>query len=117
MVTIAGYLFDSCVQAATTAEQQLSDAADASTDREQQLANQLDQMAAENSLLKEQVKELNSTCTDQKGQLEVSAAAQSMFEARESQHQQQLQEQAVKMKERAAELELLQKQLQVCMAQ
>jgi hypothetical protein len=50
---------------------------------------------------------------DLRGELDVQTTQQTMLEAREQQHQQQLQEQAAKTKEKAAELEAVSKELQV----
>lgn len=91
----------------------MSEAEDAAAARDQQLSSQLEELNAENGKLREQLKELNSSVLDLRGKLEVSSTAQSMMEAREKQHEQQMQEQAGRIKEKAAELELLQKEVEV----
>jgi predicted nuclease with TOPRIM domain len=101
------------VQAIAAAEQAAQEAECAAEASEQQLSVQLQEQAAENSRLKEQLKKLNADLLDLRGQLEVQTTQQSMVAARETQHQQQLQEQAAKLKEKAAELEVTAKELQV----
>lgn len=101
------------VQAIAAAEQAAQEAECAAEASEQQLSVQLQEQAAENSRLKEQLKKLNADLLDLRGQLDVQTTQQSMVAARETQHQQQLQEQAAKLKEKAAELEATSKELQV----
>lgn len=101
------------VQAIAAAQQAAEQAEATAQESVQQLSEQLQEQAAENSKLKEQLKKLNADLLDLCGQLDVQTTQQSMLEAREQQHQQQLQEQTAKMKEKAAELETATKELQV----
>lgn len=101
------------LQAIAAAEQAAEEAGEEAEASKQQLSTQLQEQTAENSKLKEQLKKLNADLLDLRGQFEVQSTQQSLLEAREQQHQQQLQEQAAKLKEKAAELEAVAKELQV----
>lgn len=98
------------IAAAQQAAEEAESTADASV---QQLSTQLQEQTAENGKLRAQLKKLNADLLDLRGQLEVQGTQQSMLEAREQQHQHHLQEQTAKMKEKAAELEAVAKELQV----
>lgn len=86
---------------------------DAADSREQQLQSRVAELTKQNSKLKEQFEDLNSSCLDLKGQLEVQITQVSMLEARQKQHEQQTNEQAGRLRGKTAELESIGKQLQV----
>jgi len=101
------------LQAMAAAEQAAQEAASAADISQQELSSRLQDQAAENAKLKDQLKKLNADLLDLRGQLDVQATQQAMLEAREQQHQQQLQEQGTKLKDKAAELDAMTKELQV----
>jgi uncharacterized coiled-coil protein SlyX len=101
------------LQAAAEAQQAVEELGAAADSTGQQLSTQLAEQAAEGARLREQLKQLSAELLDVRGQQEVQATQTSMLEAREKQHEQQVQEQAAKIKERAAELESAAKELQV----
>lgn len=102
-----------CMQAIGAAQQAAADAEAAAEASTQALSSQLQEQTEESSKLREQLKKLSADLLDLRGQLDVQTTQHSMVEAREAQHQQQVQEQAVRLKEKAAELEAANKELQV----
>lgn len=101
------------MQAIGAAQQAAADAEAAAEASTQALSSQLQEQTEESSKLREQLKKLSADLLDLRGQLDVQTTQHSMVEAREAQHQQQVQEQAVRLKEKAAELEAANKELQV----